>query len=207
MPLNKDIQEYTKNPPERILKKEDGRIVGFVGEEELMSPQYKRCHICELRTTCSRVQTDEDGNYLDKECVIEKDFVKLFFSILNERGNISSVDSMLITPALQSLFRMRRFYAWESTTDMIRTMRNPEEFMHYKRVLSVLHKAEAQYTKFLKEIFTTSKEEMNGSTEFIIRGKNNDLASELSDYTIEDDMDIDYEERDEREEEEDEEDE
>lgn len=155
--LSEDVDDGIENKPDALVKTEGGKIVEFVQLSDVMTPQYASCNTCVLNKTCSRVALNEQGIPDEVLCVIEKEMVQVLLINLHEQGVVKQ-DEFLVLPLIQSLMRMRKFYAIESIEDLTGILNNPEALDMYRKRFIMLNKTESQYLKIMKELMATRKE-------------------------------------------------
>jgi len=185
--LEDDIQEGLETRPLRqFSENESGVMVDFVELSDVMTPQYASCHTCVLNTTCSRVQLDENQRPDQVACIIEKEMLQGMLRNLHSQG-VTTADEFLILPLVQSLFRMRRFYALESLEDLSAILNNPDALDMYRKRFIILNKTESQYLKIMKELLATRKEYQAKALKIIDVTEEDDIALLLTGVDDDDD--------------------
>jgi len=187
--LEDDVRDSLENIPDRQLSvNEDGVIVDFIELSDVMSPSYASCNTCVLNKVCPRVTLDINQRPDQVACIIEKEMLVGLLRNLHIQG-VTSVDEYLVLPLVQSLFRMKRFYALESLEDLTAILNNPEALDMYRKRFIILNKTESQYLKIMKELLATRKEYQNKSIKIIDVTSEDDIAILLSGKKEEDDDD------------------
>ncbi len=180
MSLPKDIKDGLINPPPpKVIVDDSGRIIQLAQVSDVLSPLYRRCKSCAAKQRCPRVQ--KKGNeYLDVDCVIEKDQVDILLARLTLDG-ITIQDELLVTRLIHNQITMTRVGELISIIDLNKVLRDDDYMKRYKELNMIMSKAEAQYLKLLKELMATRKEDHTRVVKDMKKAPHFDLSKRLSD--------------------------
>jgi len=177
-----DVHDKLVNPPLRkLITDKDGTFIAVMELNDVLQAPYRRCKTCAARYRCGRVQTEEKNkkNFLDIECIIEKEALDVVLSKLTLDG-VTSQDEILVFPLIRNIFQLIRLYELESVQDLSRILRDEDAMKTYKEINSMINKSETQIVKFSKELLATRKEDQKKGMHKVKNvSKKFDLAKKL----------------------------